>query len=70
MKGDESIELKFKEYKNETSKIINDLKLQVNYLKTTLGNFEETTKQKDKLYNEGIILSEHTHWINKVLIFY
>lgn len=23
---------------------------------------------KDKLYNEGIILSEHTHWINKVLI--
>ena len=23
---------------------------------------------KDKLYNEGIILSDHTHWINKVLI--
>lgn len=23
---------------------------------------------KDKLYNEGIILNEHTHWINKVLI--
>ena len=51
-KKDEPIEVKFKEYKNETSKIINDLKLQVNYLKTTLGSFEETTKQKDKLYNE------------------
>ena len=51
LKNDESIELKFKEYKNETSKIINDLKLQVNFLKTTLGNFEETTKQKEKLNN-------------------
>ena len=50
-KGDESIELKFKEYKNETSKIINDLKLQVSFLKTTLGNFEESTKQKEKLNN-------------------
>ena len=51
LKGDESIELKFKEYKNETSKIINDLKLQVSFLKTTLGNFEESTKQKEKLNN-------------------
>ena len=51
-KKDEPIELKFKEYKDETSKIINNLKLQVNFLKTTLGNFEETTKQKDKLNNE------------------
>ena len=49
LKGDESIELKFKEYKNETSKIINDLKLQVSFLKTTLGNFEESNKQKEKL---------------------
>ena len=45
------IELKFKEYKNETSKIINDLKMQVNILRTTLGNFEESTKQKEKLNN-------------------
>ena len=51
-KNDDSIELKFKEYKNETSKIINDLKLQVNFLKTTLGNFEESSKQKEKLNNQ------------------
>ena len=51
-KNDVPIELKFKEYKNETSKIINDLKLQVNFLKTTLGNFEEITKKKEKLNNE------------------
>ena len=46
---DNEMELKFKEYKNETSKIINDLKMQVNILKATLGNFEESTKQKEKL---------------------
>ena len=51
-KNNEPIELKFKEYKDETSKIINDLKLQVNYLKTTLGNFEEKAKKKEKLNNE------------------
>ena len=51
MKGDESIELKFREYKNKTTKIINDLKLQVSFLKTTLGNYEESTKQKEKLNN-------------------
>ena len=39
----------FNEYKNETSKIIDDLKSQVNYLKTTLGNFEEIEKKKAKL---------------------
>ena len=51
-KKDDPIELKFKEYKNETSKIINDLKLQVNFLRTTLTNFEEITKKKEKLNNE------------------
>jgi hypothetical protein len=51
-KKDDSIELKFKEYKNETSKIIDDLKSQVNFLKTTLGNFEEQTKKKEKLINQ------------------
>ena len=51
-KSFEPIEIKFKEYKNETSKIINDLKLQVNFLKTTLGNFEEISKKKENLNNE------------------
>ncbi len=51
-KSFEPIEIKFKEYKNETSKIINDLKLQVNFLKTTLGNFEEINKKKENLNNE------------------
>ena len=51
-KKDDPIELKFKKYKNETSKIINDLKLQVNFLKNTLVNFEETSKKKEKLNNE------------------
>ena len=51
-KSDEAIEEKFKEYKTETSKIINDLKSQVNILKSTLGNFEETNKKKEKLIQE------------------
>ena len=51
-KNEDPIEMKFKEYKNETSKIINDLKLQVNFLKTTLGNFEENTKKKEQLNNQ------------------
>ena len=51
-KKDDSIELKFKEYKNETTKIIDDLKSQVYFLKKTLGNFEENAKKKEKLNNE------------------
>ena len=51
-KNEDPIEQKFKEYKNETSKIINDLKLQVNFLRSTLGNFEENTKKKEKLNNQ------------------
>ena len=44
-----SIENKFKKYKNETNKIIDDLKSQVNSLKISLYNFEENAKQKEKL---------------------
>ena len=45
----EPMQRQFNEYKNETSRIINDLKSQVNYLKTTLGNFEEVAKKKEKM---------------------
>ena len=51
-KKDNQIEQKFKEYKTETNKIINDLKSQVNILKNTIGNFEETNKRKEKLNQE------------------
>ena len=51
-KKDNQIEQKFKEYKNEINKIINDLKSQVNILKNTIGNFEETNKRKEKLNQE------------------
>lgn len=44
-----SIENKFNEYKIETNKIINELKSQVNLLKTTLYNFEESEKIKKDL---------------------
>ena len=44
-----SIENKFAEYKNETSKIINELKSQVNLLKISLDNYEEKEKNKKNL---------------------
>ena len=44
-----SIENKFIEYKNETSKIINELKSQVNQLKISLNNYEEIEKNKKNL---------------------
>ena len=44
-----SIENKFIEYQNETSKIINELKSQVNLLKLSLNNYEEIEKNKKNL---------------------
>ena len=48
-KESSTIENKFIEYKYETTKIINELKSQINSLKTSLYNFEEIENNKKKL---------------------